>query len=72
MRFRGIMKIAVILKALNNNMPQYIQSLFKVTENKKILGAKTNLSYLKLRPQLTALNQLLTLLLRRGMHYPMT
>ena len=27
--------LSIIFKALNNNMPQYIQSLFKVTENKK-------------------------------------
>ena len=38
--------LLIIFKALNNNMPQYIQSLFKARENKKNLGGKNKLGLL--------------------------
>ena len=33
----------IIFKALNNSMPQYIQSLFNMRENKKILRGRNKL-----------------------------
>ena len=35
--------LLIIFKALKNNMPQYIQSLFDVRENKKNLRGKNKL-----------------------------
>ena len=46
--------LSIIFKALNNNMPQYIQSLFKVTENKKNLRGKNKLVLPVAKPPLTA------------------
>ena len=55
--------LLIIFKSLNNNMPQYIQSLFQVRENMKNLRGKNKL----VLPEAKTLSRLLSL--HRGMHY---
>ena len=60
--------LSIIFKALKNSMPQYIQSLFHVRENKKNLRGRNKLVLPVAKTATYGLKRLLTLPLRRGMH----